>query len=240
MRGASLPILIVAVGALVGCGEGGEITSLRRDVRALKAEIRGTQNAISSAREESERLEGDLEREAERVRSLLAGQISGASQVFMSLNADLVSSVVKGFLNGYGGVHKGDDGQEAHWELRGVRTRPAQDRLFVTGSYNVRFAGGECDGPVHGHLIYLERNLLKLSDMELRCSSGGKEVEVDVGANIPPIPVPIQVQTDWPLTPREGVRMKAKRLKLLIPMQMELGATRVNTRTRAVQVEAVK
>jgi hypothetical protein len=225
--------------ALSGCGEASDLTSLRRDVSALKGEIRGTQNAISSARADSERLEGELGREAARVSSLLGGQVSGASQVFLSLSSDLVSDVVKGFLNGYGGVKETPGMPAARWELRGVRTRPAQDRLFVTGSYNIRFGTGECDGPMHGYLIYLERNLLKLADMELRCSSGGREVEIDVGADIPPIPVPIEVRTDWPLEAKEGVRLKAKRLKLLIPMQMELGSSKVNTRTRAVQVEAV-
>ncbi len=240
--GSGLWVAFAAAAVLTGCGGDSEVKALQRDIRALKAEIRGTQAAISSAREESDRLEGELEEEAGRVSALLSGQVSGASQVFLSLDADLVSSVVKAFLNGYGGVKAAEGGvPEARWELRGVRTRPAQDRLFVTGSYNIRFGTGECDGPVHGHLIYFERNLLKLSDMgELRCSSGGHEVEIDVGANIPPIPIPIQVQSDWPLEVREGVHMKATRLKLLIPMQMELGATRVNARTRAVQVDPVK
>jgi len=222
-------------------GGAGDAKALEESIEDLKREIRSTQNSIASAREESEQLEGQLEEEATRVSSLLSSRISGASQIFLSLDSELVSSVVKGFLNGYGGVKAAEGNTPAaHWELRGIRTRPSQDRLFVSGSYIVRVGNGECDGPVHGHLIYLERNLLKLSDMELRCHSQGHSVEIDVGANIPPIPLPVRVETTWTLTPREGVRMKTKSLKMLIPMQVELGATRVNVRTRAVQIEAVK
>ena len=232
------------MGALVGCGPGGHgaaARSIEGDIQALDRQIQTTQASIASAREESERLEGALQQETARVARLVSTQASGNSPAFVSVDADVVAAVLKGLLEGYEGVAPAKGASpEARWGLRGIRVRADRDRLYVSGSYNLRVGEGECDGPVHGHLIYLEKNLLKLSDMALTCSTQGHDVTVDVGAAVPPLPIPVEAQTHWPLLVREGVHLKVKRLDLLVPMQVEFGVGRIHTRTRAVQVEAVR
>jgi hypothetical protein len=228
---------------LAGCGQAGQGAAARAiegDIQALDRQIRTTQASIASARDESERLDEALHRETARVARLVSTQGSASSAAFLSIDADVVAAVVKGLLEGYGGVAPAQGGvPEARWGLRGIRVRADRDRLYVSGSYNLRVGQGECDGPVHGHLIYLEKNLLKLSDMVLTCSTHGHEVTVDVGAAAPPLPIPVEAQTHWPLSVREGVYLKVKRLDLLVPMQVEFGVGRIHARTRAVQVEAV-
>lgn len=236
-RAARLALAVGVASFASACGAGGQTRRMEDTVEVLKGQIRDAQASIAAARDEGERLGQRLEAEADRVSALVDKHVGPGDQVHLSLDVELVSSVVRGLLDGYGGTVPASGARPAAvWELRGLRTRAARERMFISGSYNVRFGGGECDGPVHGHLIYLERNLLKLSDMEVRCRSQGQEVYIDVAGAVPAIPIPFEVVGTWPLTSPPHVGIKRERLDLVIPLQIDMGATRVTAGTRAVQV----
>lgn len=219
-----------------GCGPGPMTRALGEDVARLKAQIGETEAAISEARRESDALESELATAIVAVSEKLAGRLGGTDHLYLELPSALVAELAEELLDGYEGREEGGSGPPAVWTLRGLHTRPHRGRIFISGSYDVKVGGGQCQGPLNGHLFYLQGNLLKLAEVEIHCKASGHKVAVDVAERVPAIPVPFEVRSTIPLQIKAGVTAPAKTLRVVTPVQLELGVERTGVRSRATTV----
>jgi len=227
--------IVACLGASACGGEGPATRAARADVARLKAEIGDTERFISAARSEADGLDAELASLVGALDIAVARLSTGSDQIILDLDAEIVSTLARGFLNGYAGTEEAIAGAAGfQWQLQGIRTRLHRQRVFLSGAYTVRIGEDECTGPVHGHLFYLERNLLKLSDMLIRCTTAGTSAELQIDDRLDPVPLPFRVLESMPLKVREGVRSPVESLDLITPVEVNLGESRVRVRTRSV------
>jgi len=210
--------------------------ALHSDITQLKSQIEETERAIAEARQQADTLEDDLGQGVAEVSEKLAGRAVGSDHLYLDLDADLVAKLALELLEGYEATEPAEAGPAATWKLHGLKIRPHRGRIFVSGGYSVKVGGGECEGPINGHLFYLQKNLLRLAKMEIHCKASGHKVALNVAERIEGIPVPFDVRETIPLTVRKGVSAPAKSLTVLTPVQVELGVEHVGVRSRATTV----
>jgi len=229
------PLLLAA--GLTACGPGPTTKALQADIAQMKEEIERTEQEIAEARQQGESLDDDLATGVSSASEKLVGRAMGSDDLLMELEGPLVSKLVLELLEGYEGTEPAA-GQtpEAKWQLKGLRARMHRGRLFLSGSYHVQVGKGQCEGPVNGHLFYLQRNVLKLADLEIRCRTRRHDVIIDVPARLPPIPLPFEIRQEQTLEIKEGVKAPATKLDVVTPVEIDLSSERVRVRSRSVTV----
>lgn len=225
---------------LAACGaQDPKSRALQEDLERMNREIKQVEGTIAAARTEREQLTTKLDAAALGFSEKLRRHVGGQDQIYLELGADQVVDTVRGFFEGLSG--SGTQGGVPYtWTLSEVRGRSHRDRIFLNASYTMTLGGKSCSGPTAGYLLYLDRELLKLQELPVTCTTPQGAIELVLGDKLAPMPLPIAVQRKAELKTAPQAKLGFSSMEIVTPLQASLDAERVVLRARTVSLKGVR
>lgn len=237
MRYIALSLL---VGLLAGCGaQDPQTRKLLDEMARAQAEIKSVESSIARARTESEALDDELRVLTQSLADKLSRRIQGNDQVYLELDIEQVGGMVRAFLEGYEAAGQ-VGGVPYRLRLHGVHTRAHRERIAVSATASMEFGGAGCESSTTGYLLHLDRELMKLQDMEMSCTTPDGSVTLALSDNVGPMPLPISVQRTARLTAAEGVELPLTDVELITPLRASVTPTRLVMRASSISVRKVQ
>jgi len=232
--------LLFALSLLVGCGgQDPQTRSLLDEMARVQREIKTVESSIARARTESETLDDELRMLTQSLSDKLSRRIQGNDHVYLELDIEQVGGMARAFLEGY--ESKGQlGGVPYRVRLHGVHTRAHRDRIAVSATASMELGGAGCESSTAGYLLHLDRELLKLKDMEMSCTTPEGSITRVLADEVGPMPLPISVQRTAHLTAAKGVKLPATDVELITPLRASVTPTRLVMRASSISVRKVQ
>jgi len=231
--------LLALLPLLAGCGaQDPRAHHLEQDIARLEQEIRTVEASISGARTERGQLDAQLEGAMLRLAEKMRRRIPGQDQVYLELDVEQVGGLARSFLSGLEGAGSSAD-LPYRWTLGDVHSRSHRERIMLSGSYTMTYGGRECAGPTAGYLLHLDRELLKVQDLQLACTTPQGKIELLLGDRLAPMPLPVTVVRQAALAAAPGTSLPTGTLELITPLQATFSPERLRLSATTVSLRGV-
>lgn len=238
MRNRSFLLLLPLL--LSGCGaQDSQYSAVQADIDRMKRQIRQVESTIAADRTEREQLGASLDSALITLSEKLRRRISGGDHIYLELDADQVVGLVTVFFEGLTGSGV-QGGVPYSFVLSDVRGRSHRDRIFLTASYVMKLGDKSCAGPTSGYLLHLDRDLLKLQDMQISCTTPQGSIELLLGDLLEPMPLPIRIERRAELVLAPGSKLGFSALEMVTPLQATLEPYRMVLRAPTVSLKGVQ
>ena len=233
-------LLLLLLPVLAACGgPDAQTRQVLDEVALIKAEIRRVEVEIGQARTRSEQLDDKLRGTTDRLSEKLRRRIRGTDQLYMELDVDQVGELIRAFLEGLSG--SGEQGGVPYgFRIHGVRPRPHKDRVFVSASASISYGESGCESSTSGYLIHLDRELLKLRDLRLSCTTPHGNIDLGVGDELDPVPLPLAIQRKVDLHAAKGSSLPITGLEIITPIHATISPDRLVLRASTISLRGLK
>ncbi|MBM4319103.1 MAG: hypothetical protein FJ125_03885 [Deltaproteobacteria bacterium] len=205
----------------------------------MTREIREVEATITAARTEREQVGVKLESVLLGLSDKLRRRISGQDHIYVELDADEQVDLVRGFFEGFSG--SGTQGGVPYtFKLTDVRGRAHRDRIFLSASYTMTYGEKSCSGPTSGYLLHLDRDRMKLQEMQISCLTPQGSIEILLADRLEPMPLPIGIQRRAALKTGPETRLGFATLEMVTPLQASLDPYRIVLRAPTISLKGVK